>query len=239
MKTYVAYFKMKFLNEIQYKISAIAGIATQFFWGAMYIMLYTAFINSNITATDMTISQLSTYVWLQQGFLMIFMMWSMDYEILELSVSGDIAYELTRPVKLYDIWFFKTVGSRLAKTILRATPIFIVCVFLPIGFNLALPVSVVAFILFLVTLLLSFFIVVAFVVLVYVICMKTVSYLGVRLAFCLTAEFLSGGVIPIPLMPEYMQNFIKFTPFYHTKLSQYLLSFLSNKSASFGPDVPA
>lgn len=43
MSTYFAYFKIKFLNEIQYKVAAIAGVLTQLVWGGMYIMLYTVF----------------------------------------------------------------------------------------------------------------------------------------------------------------------------------------------------
>lgn len=30
LKVYMAYFKIKFLNEIQYKVAAIAGALTQF-----------------------------------------------------------------------------------------------------------------------------------------------------------------------------------------------------------------
>ena len=43
MSYYFSYLKIKFLNEIQYKVAAFAGICTQFAWGAMYIMLYSVF----------------------------------------------------------------------------------------------------------------------------------------------------------------------------------------------------
>ena len=69
IKIYLAYLKIKFLNEIQYKIAALAGVITQFAWGWMYIMLYTAFLK-NGNANDYTISQMSTYIWLHQAFLM-------------------------------------------------------------------------------------------------------------------------------------------------------------------------
>ena len=39
MNYYFSYFKIKFLNEIQYKVAAFAGVCTQIAWGAMYIML--------------------------------------------------------------------------------------------------------------------------------------------------------------------------------------------------------
>ena len=68
---YIAYFKIKFLNEIQYKIAAFAGVATQFAWGGMYIMLYSTFLK-NGTQADYTITQMCTYVWLQQAFFALY-----------------------------------------------------------------------------------------------------------------------------------------------------------------------
>ena len=82
MSTYFAYFKIKFLNEIQYKVAAIAGVLTQLVWGGMYIMLYTVFLN-NSTNQTMSISQMSTYIWLQQGLYMLLNLWSMDNSIME------------------------------------------------------------------------------------------------------------------------------------------------------------
>ena len=70
LKVYMAYFKIKFLNEIQYKVAAIAGALTQFAWGFMYIMLYTAFLKEG--TSDYSISQMSTYIWLNQAFFALF-----------------------------------------------------------------------------------------------------------------------------------------------------------------------
>ena len=43
MRAYVSYFKLKFISGLQYRSAAIAGIATQFFFGFVYIMVYSAF----------------------------------------------------------------------------------------------------------------------------------------------------------------------------------------------------
>ena len=81
-KTYLAYFKIKFLNEIQYKIAAFAGILTQFAWGGMYIMLYSAFLADG-SASDYTIPQMCTYIWLSQAFFALFNIWTLDKDIIE------------------------------------------------------------------------------------------------------------------------------------------------------------
>ena len=43
MKKYWSFFRIRFLNGLQYRAAAYAGIATQFFWGVMLILMSRAF----------------------------------------------------------------------------------------------------------------------------------------------------------------------------------------------------
>ena len=43
MMLYLKYFKLRLMTVFQYRASALAGIATQFFWGFMMLFIYTAF----------------------------------------------------------------------------------------------------------------------------------------------------------------------------------------------------
>ena len=38
MKKYFSFFRLRFVMGLQYRTAALAGIFTQFFWGAMTIM---------------------------------------------------------------------------------------------------------------------------------------------------------------------------------------------------------
>ena len=60
----------------------------------------------------MTFAQLSSYIWLQQAFLALFMMWFFDNDIFEAITRGDVAYELCRPVDLYNMWFVRSAALR-------------------------------------------------------------------------------------------------------------------------------
>lgn len=216
LKVYVAYFKIKFLNEIQYKIAAIAGSLTQFAWGFMYIMLYAAFLKEG--TSDYSISQMSTYIWLNQALFALFNMWSIDKDILEECRTGTISMELVKPVSLYSIWHSKTLGSKVAKALLRSIPIFIICSMPFLGvYRMALPVSFSAFVFSVITLVLSVGITLAYCMLMYVAVMKTVSSQGIRTAFDLVFDFCSGGLFPIPFMPDVVVKVLKFTPFYYTQ----------------------
>lgn len=212
---YFAYFKMKFLNEIQYKIAALAGIATQFAWGGMYIMLYTTFL-ANGSSSDYTIQQMSTFLWLQQALLMLFNSWTVDKEIFEECESGQISMELIRPINLYSIWHARTFGKKVAATFLRMFPIIIICSLPFLGeYKLTPPVNIGAFIVFVITLMLSALILMSFIMLMYIVVMRNVSSKGVHLIFRIIIDFFSGATIPIAFMPDILVNILKYTPFYY------------------------
>lgn len=216
LKVYMAYFKIKFLNEIQYKVAAIAGALTQFAWGFMYIMLYTAFLKEG--TSDYSISQMSTYIWLNQAFFALFNMWSIDKEILEQCRIGTVSMELVKPISLYNIWHSRTLGSKAAKALLRSIPILLICSMPFFGiYKISLPASLSAFIFSIITLVLSVGITLAYCMLMYIAVMKTVSSQGIRTAFDLVYDFCSGGLFPIPFMPNNVIKVLKFTPFYYTQ----------------------
>ena len=48
MKKYWSFFRMRFLGSLQYRAAAWAGIATQFAWGFMQLLMYRAFYEAGI-----------------------------------------------------------------------------------------------------------------------------------------------------------------------------------------------
>lgn len=131
MKKYLSFFKIRFINSLQYRAAAFGGIFTQFAWGFMEILLYSAFYNADPAAFPMEFSQLASYVWLKEAFLAMFATYYFDNEIFDAIMSGNIAYELARPVNLYDLWFVKNLALRYSRAVLRCIPILFVAVLLP------------------------------------------------------------------------------------------------------------
>ena len=68
MKTYLSYFKLKFKTGLQYRAAALAGISTQIFFGIVYISVYVAFYESDSSNLPMELSELVSYLWLNQCF---------------------------------------------------------------------------------------------------------------------------------------------------------------------------
>ena len=213
MNAYVSLFRLRLINGLQYRAAAIAGMSTQFFWGFMFVMIYEAFFASTTAILPITLNQLITYVWLQQAFLWFIMLWFRDSEIFNLITSGNIAYELCRPCGLYGFWYAKLIAQRLSAAALRCLPILGIAFWLPEPYHLMLPPSFTAFGLFMITLILGLMLMVAISMFIYISVFITMSPSGSLMVFGIIGEFFAGGIIPVPLMPAWLQGVAYLLPF--------------------------
>lgn len=101
----------------------------------------------------------------------------------------------------------------LAKAVLRCMPILVIAAFLPPPFRLGLPASLPDFLLFLLSMLLGFSVVVAFAMLIYALCFFTISPMGVRIVAMSLMELLSGSVLPLPFLPDKLRAVLELLPF--------------------------
>lgn len=213
MKRYLSFFRLRFSMGLQYRTAAIAGMTTQFAWGFMEILVYRAFYAADPAAFPMSFQATASYIWLQQAFLAVFAAWLLEPDIFDCIVNGNVAYELCRPVQIYDMWFARSMASRLSKVALRCFPILLVALLLPEPYGIVLPPSGRHAALFLITLTLSFLVSVAFYMWIYVLTFYTISPMGLRLMVGSVVEFFSGGGIPLPFFPEKVRRVLELLPF--------------------------
>jgi len=213
MRAYRSIFKLRMGVGLQYRAAALAGVATQFFWGFIIIMVYEAFYSQSLSYAPISLSELVTYVWLQQSFLSFVMLWFRDNELFQLITTGNIAYELCRPTDIYGFWYAKLLAQRISSALLRSFPILIVAFFLPMPYRFELPSDLKTFSLFAITLILGLLVLVSISMLIYISVFVTMSPMGSLLLFGVFGEFCAGMTIPIPLMPNWLQNMVSFLPF--------------------------
>jgi ABC-2 type transport system permease protein len=121
LRPYLAVITARFRMLLQYRVAALAGFATQLFWGLIKLMVFAALYRSVSAPLPMTFEQLVVYVWLGQALLAL-LPWNVDGEIAKDVRSGRVAYELLRPLDLYGFWFARTLAFRAAPTLLRMIP---------------------------------------------------------------------------------------------------------------------
>lgn len=216
MRVYLSYFRLRLQMGLQYRMAGWAGLATQFFWGFLMVMVYEAFYRSSNAVQPIALEQLVSYVWLSQAFLAVIMMHIRDAELASLIVSGNVAYELVRPLNLYVFWFVRLLSQRLAAVALRCVPILAVAFILPYPFRLGLPASVGALVGFIATLIVGLLIVTSLSALSQILNFWTLSPSGTNLMFIVVADFLSGTILALPLMPAVLQKILYYLPFAYT-----------------------
>ena len=213
MKKYWAFFRLRFTMGLQYRVAAVAGIITQFFWGGMNIMVYRAFYETDAEAFPMSFQATSTYIWLQQAFLALFAAWMVENEIFENIMNGNVAYEMCRPVSIYNMWFSRSMANRLARTCLRCFPVLLFAALLPAPFGIGKPASIEHLGLFLVAMFLGFGVTVAFFMMIYGLTFFTISPNGLRILISSVVEFLAGAIIPLPFFPDKIRTVLELLPF--------------------------
>jgi ABC-2 type transport system permease protein len=216
MRPYLAVLRVRFALLLQYRAAALAGFGTQCWWGAIKVMVLAAFFRG-ATAAPMTFQQMIDYIWLGQAFLML-QPWSADVDVVRLVRSGDVALERLRPVDTYAFWYARAVARRTATPLLRAIPMLVTAAaILPLfglsKWALSAPAGIAAAVLFIVSLTLAVALSSAISTLMDVLTAAALSERGVNAVVGGLAIVLSGGVVPLPLFPDWAQPLLRFQPF--------------------------
>lgn len=213
MRQYLSFFRIRFVAGLQYRTAAFAGFFTQLFWGLMEIMMFRAFYLYAPDRLPMDMQALSSYIWIQQSTLCIWNLYGWEQELFESVRSGAVAYELVRPTDLYAMWSARGFAGRLSKTMPRLVPVLIVGSLLPAPYGLRLTISFGTFLLFLVSVLLMLWLVVAICMLCYTITFYVPDYRGIVTFVPALSEIFSGDLIPLPFFPPVLRRIAELSPF--------------------------
>ena len=217
MTPYLAVLGARFRMMLQYRAAALAGFATQLFWGAIKVMVLAAFYAVAPEASTLTLAQAVTYVWLGQALLAL-QPWSTDAEIAAQIRTGGVAYELLRPLDLYTMWYARTLAFRAASTSLRMVPMFFFAmVLLPAAglgdWALRLPSSSTALAAFVAAAMLAALLSAAITMFMHVVLVVAISGEGINRLMPGIVSVFSGLIVPLPLFPVWLQPLLYWQPF--------------------------
>jgi ABC-2 type transport system permease protein len=194
---------------LQYRAAAAAGIITQIVFGWIRVMVFEAFYASATSAPPMTLAQTVTYVWLSQALLRM-VPWLPDWDVRQMIRSGSVAFEMVRPVRLYSLWYARSVASLTAPTLLRSVPMFVLAFVL---FGMGPPASAASALAFVASLACALVLCAAFSTLLTITCLWTISGDGIMWLMMASVWLFSGMIIPLPLFPDWLQPVFNALPF--------------------------
>jgi ABC-2 type transport system permease protein len=209
MKAYRAILRSRLMTLFQYRAAALAGAGTQLFFGLVRVMIYEGFYRSSSGPQPLNVDQVITYIWLGQAMLLLAAL-DVDRDVAAMVRSGNVAYEMTRPLDLYALWYTRAFSGRAAPLLMRSIPIFLVA-----GLFLGLqpPASAMAAAQFVLSAFFALLLSASFVALMTISLLWTISGEGIYRLAAPLIFFLSGMVIPLPLFPNWTQPVIAILPF--------------------------
>jgi ABC-2 type transport system permease protein len=119
LRPYTAVFAGRLQLVLQYRTAALAGFATQLWFGIIRILIFAAFYAGGAAAAPMSLANAVTYTWLGQAFL-AFLPWNADPDVAEMVRTGSVAYERLRPVDTYLWWYVRALAWAIARVLPRA-----------------------------------------------------------------------------------------------------------------------
>lgn len=206
---YISLLRVRFSALLQYRSAAVAGMSTQLFWGLIRMMIFGAFYALNVKTQPLTREQMVTYVWLGQALLGL-LPWNIDAELKEKIRSGGVVYDLLRPLDLYSLWYCRAIAARTAPTLLRSIPLFLIA---GAFFGLKAPSSLSAAAAWAGLTLLALLLNCAFMNIVTISMLWTISGEGINRLAPPVVYALSGMMIPLQFFPERMQPLLRILPF--------------------------
>jgi ABC-2 type transport system permease protein len=217
VRPYLAAFRARFQLMLQYRAAALAGFATQLWWGAIRILVFAAFYGVNAAAAPISFTDAVTYVWLGQALLAL-QPWSADPEIGQAVRTGGVGYDRLRPLDAYGYWYARTMGWMLARALPRA-----VLMVLAAGIVLPLvglgewawrpPSGVTAALLFVPAFVLLTMLGAAILTLANVIVAASLNERGVNAILTPLVIVFSGSLLPLDFYPDAWRPFLHVQPF--------------------------
>ena len=207
----MSFARIGFLNMLAYRARYYVGVLTYLFNVAVYYFIWRAVFRHSPTVVGMTLPQMITYVavgWTIRSFYFN----EIDRDIAGQVQEGRLAMNLIRPINFQTVMVFDAAGQSTFRAVLFTLPIGIVIALL---FPVQPPASVAALLMFLVSAVVSFFLVAALNFLVGLIAIRTKSILGILRAKYLVLEVLSGLIIPTTLFPQPFRSILFASPFPH------------------------
>lgn len=215
-RAYLAVVSARYRMLLQYRAAALAGFVTQLFWGAVKLMVFAAFFSVSTHEQPLSLGEIVAYVWLGQALLGL-LPWNVDQEIAEKIRTGDVAYELLRPLDLYTFWFFRTIAFRCAPTTLRMVPMILFAMVLLPALGLEAwalkPPDLDSGLLFALSMAVTVLLATAITMVMHISLVWTISGEGFNRMMPGLTAILSGMIVPLPLFPDWMQPFLNWQPF--------------------------
>ncbi len=209
MTAFFATIRTSFRRQLTYRAANLSGLATNLMFAFFRAAVLIALFNDKSVVNGLSIQGAITFAGLTQtliGFLSFFH-W---FDVMHSINDGQVGADLLRPMNFFTYWLGIDIGRALGSFIIRSLPLFLI---FTIFYKISLPVSLLQWTAFLLSLVFSLLISFGWRFMVNLAAFWSPNALGIgRFAFGLSWIF-SGFFMPLDLFPDWLANFSRLTPF--------------------------
>jgi ABC-2 type transport system permease protein len=201
--------KLSFRRQLNYRAAALAGIATNFFFGLLRAAVLLAFLGARNEAFGFDRQQIITYTGLTQSIIayLHFFNWS---DLTDTVYSGQVAGELLKPMSFFGQWLARDAGRALAQALMRGVTLMGIYSLI---FDLTYPSTALQWVAVLWALILAGLISFSWRFLVSLTAFWSPNAQGYLRFFFGLSWILSGFAFPLRYFPIWFQNLAYLTPF--------------------------
>jgi len=204
--------KRSFQRHLAYRGAALAGLATNFFFGLLRAALLTAFYGARPEVAGLTLQDAVTFTGISQAVIAPLSMFGW-YELMRSVHSGEVAADLIRPVSTYGYWLARDAGRAAAGFLWRSVTILAAYALL---FDLTWPRGALGWAAVGLAWVLAWLVSFSWRFISNLAAFWSPQALGIVRLFFLLNWFLSGFLMPLRYLPEPFVRFCYLTPFPYT-----------------------
>jgi ABC-2 type transport system permease protein len=204
--------KLSFQRHLTYRAAALAGLATNFFFGLLRAAVLVALYGARREVAGISLAGAITFAGLSQAVIGFLSMFSW-YHVMHSVYSGDIASDLLKPLNYYTFWLAQDLGRAAVGLLMRGLTIMAA---FAVVFDITVPNSGGQWLALGVAVVLSWLVSFSWQFLVNLTAFWIPNALGVIRFFFILSWFLSGFLMPLRFFPEWFVTLCYLTPFPHT-----------------------
>lgn len=198
-----------FQKNLAYRAANLAGIATNTFFGAIYILIYTALFRGRGQVGGFDLVDTVTYAIIAQSLLMSMSAFG-NKELSEAIIKGQIVSDLSRPVDFYLYWAAIDLGRAVYFLIFRGIPTFVIGTLL---FHGRLPADAGTWLLFFGSVATGMLVSFAFRFIANSLAFWTTDARGIIYLTNTVVLFFAGFIVPLNFFPPWLRSLAEALPF--------------------------
>ena len=198
-----------FQKNLVYRAANLAGIATNTFFAAVYVSIYTALLQGHGEVGGLDTRDAVTYVVITQALLMAMSAFG-NRELSDAIIKGQIASDLCRPADFYFYWAAIDLGRAFYYLIFRGIPTFVIGVLV---FHARLPADGQTWLWFFVCIAAGMLISFAFRFISNSLAFWTTDARGINYLANTVILFFAGFIVPLNFFPPWLARVAAVLPF--------------------------